>query len=93
MKKAESDHIAKVVEMGCIICVNLELGETPAVPHHIGNGSMGMKATNYQVIPLCPYHHNQGPIGEAVHSGRESFEDNFGSEQELLAQTNTWLNL
>ena len=93
MKKAESDHIARVVEMGCIVCVNLELGETPAVPHHIGNGSMGMKATNYEVIPLCPTHHNQGGYGVAVHSGRVQWESNFGTEQELLAQTLEWLNL
>jgi hypothetical protein len=93
MKKAESDHIAKVVTMGCIVCVNLEYGETPAVPHHIGNGSWGMKATNYEVIPLCPEHHNQGPCGVAVHSGRKSFEANFGTEKELLNQTMEWLNL
>ena len=93
MVKAESDHIEKVVAMGCIVCVNLEYGETPAVPHHIGNGSMGMKATNYEVIPLCPHHHNQGPCGEAVHSGRKSFEANFGTEQELLIQVIGWLNL
>ena len=93
MKKAESDHIAKVVSMGCIVCVNLEYGETPAVPHHIGNGSMGMKATNYKVIPLCPHHHNQGSTGEAVHSGRKSFEANFGTEKELLNQVMEWLNV
>lgn len=93
MKKAENDHIARVVGMGCIVCVNLEYGETPAVPHHIGNSSMGMKSTNYEVIPLCPHHHNQGPVGESVHSGRESFEANFGTEQELLLQTLQWLSL
>ena len=93
MKKEESDHIAKVVAMGCCICAKLGLGETPAVPHHIGNQSMGMKATNFEVIPLCPYHHNQGPIGEAVHSGRKSFEKKFGTEQELLKQTLEWLSL
>ena len=93
MKKAESDHIEKVVGMGCIVCVNLEHGETPAVPHHIGNQAMGKKASNYQVIPLCPYHHNQGPYGEAVHSGRKAFEEKYGTEQELLKQTMEWLNL
>lgn len=93
MKKAESDHIAKVVSMGCIVCVNLEYGETPAVPHHIGNSSMGMKATNYEVIPLCPWHHNQGGCGQAVHSGRKSFEAKYGTEQELLKQTLEWMGL
>ena len=93
MKSAESKHIEKVLSMGCCVCVNLEYGETPAVPHHIGNQSMGMKASNYEVIPLCPEHHNQGGIGVAVHAGRESFEANFGTEQELLKETLEWLNL
>ena len=93
MKKAESEHIGKVVSMGCIVCVELGHGETPAVPHHIGNNAMGMKATNYEVIPLCPWHHNQGPMGEAVHSGRKSFEANFGTEKELLNKTMEWLGL
>ena len=91
--KAETRHIDNVVAMGCIVCVNLEHGETPAVPHHIGNGTMGKKATNYEIIPLCPTHHTDGGYGVAVHQGRVQWESNFGTEQELLAQTMGWLNL
>ena len=91
--KAESKHIEKVLSMGCIVCVNLELGETPAVPHHIGNGSTGMKASHYEIIPLCPIHHTQGGYGVAVHQGRVQWESNFGTEQELLEQTLRWINL
>lgn len=93
MKKAESDHIGKVVAMGCIVCVNAGYGETPAEAHHIGNGTMGKKASNYEVIGLCHEHHRRGNIGVAVHAGRKSFEANFGTEQELLKQTLEWLNL
>ena len=60
--------------------------DSPAEIHHIGNGTMGKKATNYEIIPLCPIHHRRGNIGVAVHSGRKSFETNFGTEQELLEQ-------
>ena len=91
--KDEDAHIKKVLSMGCIVCVNLEYGETPAVPHHIGNGATGMKATNYEVIPLCPEHHTQGGYGVAVHQGRVQWETNFGTEKELLEQTLEWLDL
>ena len=93
MTKKERDHVSRVVEMGCIVCVNLEYGETPAEAHHIGNGAWGTKATSYEVIPLCPTHHRTGGYGVAVHSGRMGFEEKYGTEQELLAQTLDWLNL
>ena len=89
----EKVHLNKVAGMGCCVCVNLELGETPAEIHHIGNGTMAKRASNYEVIPLCHIHHRTGGYGVAVHAGRKSFEDNFGTEQELLAQTLEWLSL
>ena len=91
--KAESEHMGKVAAMGCIVCCNLSFGETPATIHHIGNGTMAKRASNYEVIPLCHFHHQGGNNGEAVHSGRKSFEKNFGTEKELLSQTLRWLNL
>ena len=91
--KAEKEHMSRVAGMGCIVCVNLGHGETPATIHHIGNGTMAKRASNYEVIPLCHFHHQGGNCGEAVHAGRKSFEANFGTEQELLEQTNMWLSL
>jgi hypothetical protein len=84
--KKESEHMNKVVSLGCIVCFNNGFYDTPSEVHHIGNGTMGKKATNYEIIPLCPIHHRRGNIGVAVHSGRKSFEANFGTEQELLEQ-------
>lgn len=89
----EKRHMNRVAEMGCCVCVLLGHGETPAEIHHIGNGTMAKRASNYEVIPLCHIHHRTGGNGVAVHSGRKSFEANFGTEQELLEQTNRWLNL
>ena len=91
--KKEKEHLGKVASLGCIVCCNLGLGETPAEIHHIGNGTMSKRASNYEAIPLCHFHHLGGNIGEAVHSGRKSFEKNFGTEQELLNQTMRWLNV
>ena len=91
--KAEKKHMDRVANMGCIVCVNLNYGETPAELHHISNGAMGKRASNWEVIPLCPEHHRNGGYGVAVHQGRAQWESNFGTEQELLDQTMRWLNL
>ncbi len=83
--KAESDHIAKVVALGCLI------DSTPAVPHHVRRH--GEKKDHFKVIPLCPWHHTDGPHGEAVHQGRETWEENHGSELEHLDAVNARLGL
>ena len=86
MKKAESDHIGKVVSLGCIVCINSFGFESPAEAHHINNNTMGKRASNYEVIPLCCLHHRLGGHGVAVHAGRKTWESNFGTEKELLKQ-------
>lgn len=64
-----------------------EAGETPAEIHHIRTGQgVGQRADNFNVIPLCPIHHRQGGHGIAIHAGRQSWENNYGTETELLVQ-------
>jgi len=85
--KAEKLHLSRVAGMGCIVCKNLKLGETPAEIHHIRTGQgAGQRADNFKVIPLCLIHHRQGGHGVAIHAGRQSWENNFGTETELLVQ-------
>ena len=85
--KAERDHMGAVASLGCVVCRNLGFGATPAEVHHIGNGALGKKASNFETIGLCPTHHRNGGHGVAVHAGRKAFEANFGTERELLEQT------
>ena len=92
MKKAERDHISKVVESCCIACRLNGIDDSQAEAHHIGNGTMGKKASNYEVIALCPIHHRLGGYGVAVHASRKAFEDAFDSEQNLLEITMRLLN-
>jgi hypothetical protein len=54
---------------------------------------MSLRAPHLLTIPLCPYHHQTGPFGEAVHNGKRTFEANFGTEQELLAQVQSLLEV
>ena len=91
--KDERDHMGRVAALSCIVCRNEGLGDTPAMVHHIGNGTMGKRASNYETIPLCSEHHQHGGHGVAVHAGRKAFEARYGTEQELLEQTRRELGL
>ena len=87
MKKAEKEHLDRVAGLGCIVCRNLGHGETPTHVHHIRTGKgMGQRASNYETIPLCPVHHQNGGYGVAIHAGQKTWESNFGTELELLEQ-------
>ncbi|WP_082728013.1 Ref family recombination enhancement nuclease [Burkholderia mayonis] len=80
-------HMGRVAELGCIVCLNLRLGRSPAEVHHarcFAGG--GQRSTDFHTIPLCPLHHRLGGAGVALHAGRQTFARNFGTEPELLLQ-------
>lgn len=85
---AEKRHMDAVCRIGCIVCRNLGFGETPCEIHHVrflvGGGQ---RASNLDVLGLCPPHHRIGGYGVAYHAGPEAWEENFGTERELLEQT------
>jgi hypothetical protein len=94
MKKAEKAHQHKVAALGCIVCWNNGHYDTPAQLHHIRAGQgMSQRAGPYEVIPLCPFHHQQGGLGNAIHAGQETWEATHGTERVLLAQTLLLLGL
>ena len=56
MNKAEKEHLSKVASVGCIVCRMQGNEESPAEIHHVRTGQgMGQRASNYEVIPLCPF--------------------------------------
>jgi len=85
VNKREREHLDKVARLGCIVCRKMGKHSYPEI-HHIGNQTMGKRADHYHTIPLCPYHHRLGGKGEAIHAGRKSFVERWGSESELLAE-------
>ena len=91
MKAKERQHLARVASIGCIVCFNNGNAGTPAEIHHIGNGAMGKRASNYDTIPLCHFHHRTGGHGNAVHAGRKTWEETNGTEQELLEQVRSMI--
>lgn len=77
MTKSEREHMAKVRDLGCIICAGI-----PAI-HHCETGRGGRK-DHMKVLPLC-YAHHQGD--EGIHTlGRKKWQAKYGTEQELMAK-------
>jgi hypothetical protein len=81
-----------VAELGCLVCKRMGYPGTPAELHHprAGTGA-GRRASNWDVIPLCPEHH-RGNTG--VHGlGTKGFVKHWGfDEQDLLKDVRLALN-
>ena len=79
-------YMSLVAEMGCIVCKRMGYPGTPAELHHprAGTGA-GRRASDWDVIPLCPEHH-RGKTG--VHGlGTKGFVKHWGfDEQDLLSE-------
>ena len=81
--------MGRVAALGCILCDQLGYPGTLAELHHPRTGQgMAMRASNMDVIPLCPEHH-RGNTG--LHGmGRKAFERQYGLTeldlQERVAQ-------
>ena len=92
--KEEKQHMALVASLGCIVCKNLGYTNYRAELHHIRNGyGVGQRATNFEVIPLCPIHHRTGVEADKTgkrhfgyHQSPKDFEIAYGKERDLLKQ-------
>jgi hypothetical protein len=84
MTKAERHHMSRVADFGCALCMYLGLGPTPCIIHHVRTTVGWGRDGNYNVIGLCPPHHQHSGFG--VHDmGRQQFANMYGiSEVGLL---------
>jgi hypothetical protein len=58
MSKPLKKYLNEVADLGCILCLHLGYGPTPAQLHHPRNAAGGgERASDWLVIPLCPEHH------------------------------------
>ena len=82
MKKRYKERFDKLRQIGCIAC-----GRNNPVIHHIRkNTGLSLRPSHDDTIPLCPIHHNMG--NQSVHLNKKLFESLFGTELELLKETN-----
>lgn len=83
----EKAHMARVARLPCVVC-----RAYPVQLHHVRKGvGLGQRSSGFRVIPLCPTHHQTGGHGRALHAGQRTFEQNYGTEEELLERTAQWL--
>jgi hypothetical protein len=77
-----------IQQLGCIVCLNEELGVSPADIHHIHkNGNR--RVSHLHTIPLCPLHHRSGhntPDYVSRHPWKREFERRYGTEWDLWEQ-------
>lgn len=78
-------HMSRVADLGCMLCLLLEQGKTPAEVHHLREGQGGgQRASDFLTIPLCPDCH-RGPHG--LHGDRALLRIAKVNELDLLALT------
>ena len=90
---AERKHMGRVAALGCAVCRRLGHPDTPAEIHHRRAGrGLSNRASNMEVIPLCPEHH-RGATG--LHGlGTRGFVKHWGyDEDDLLEDVSKLLNL
>lgn len=86
---SEQDHMSKVSELGCIVCRHLGIKKAASL-HHVRTGyRTGQRASHWEVLPLCPEHHQHGAMGVAFHAGPRTWMAKFGTEIALLAEVYT----
>lgn len=76
---AAKRHIEAVKQLCCVIC-----GQPgPSDAHHCISGRYGSrKASDFQTIPLCKAHHQDGP--EAIHQNKAAWEAANGPDTDYL---------
>ena len=87
-------HLGRVAEFPCRAC-----RITPApkarrinVHHKCGIGA-GKKASDLLTFTICEFHHTKGGIGEAIHSGTETWEETFGTQDSLILEIHEELGI
>lgn len=80
-------HIARVKSLPCVICNK----PGPSDAHHVICDRYGQnKASDFDVIPLCKAHHQDGP--EAIHNGKASWVEKHGPDHAYLEKVWRMLN-
>lgn len=72
-------HMDRVKQLPCVIC----LAPPPSDAHHVISGRYGSrKASDFDTIPLCKAHHQDGP--EAIHQNKRAWEQAHGPDYDFL---------
>ena len=86
MKKEHKKRFDQLKQIGCIACRRSGKFADPVIHHIRKHTGMSLRPSHDDTIPLCPIHHNIG--NQSVHLNKKLFESLFGTELELLKETN-----
>lgn len=91
MNAAESLHVGRVADVGCVICRMLGHGYVPCDVHHVAEGS-GLRSW-YAVAGLCPGHHTgkDGLHGMGTKRFCAAYRIPGETEWGLLVMVNEWI--
>ena len=104
--KEERARYAALKSMPCAACRQIGVYTLWSDVQHITSG--GRRIGNYDSYPLCKWHHQgyipagfnlknsteaKGMFGPSFAKSKREFEERFGTEEELLAQTNLLLGI
>ena len=71
-------HMARVARLPCVIC-----HRRPVHVHHCIHGRYSQRrASDFEVIPLCPECHLFGPL--SIHQDKAAWRDRNGADHEYL---------
>ncbi len=94
----EPEYLAWLRTQNCFACMQLrrKRGASVGIPQiggseaaHVGKGSMGKKCPDREAIPLCFWHHREGPTSEHKLTGNngQEFWDYWGEDRyEVMAE-------
>lgn len=86
MKKIDRDRFNKLKRLGCIACAKKGRMTEPVIHHIRKHTGLSLRPSHQDTIPLCPQHHNMG--NNSVHLNKKLFVHLYGTEEELLRETN-----
>ena len=80
--KEATAYMSKVKQLPCAVCG----ADGPSDAHHVIHDRFGSrKSSDFDVIPLCKRHHQDGPA--AIHNGKETWRQKYGSDYDYIDQT------
>ena len=84
--KVEKDYHDRIAGVGCIACLQDGIVNPWVSLHHIDGRTK--PGAHLKVLPLCGPHHQQDDRSGvvAVHPNKARFQQEYGSQYELLAQ-------
>lgn len=85
--QAGAEHMLKVKALPCCVCG----APPPSDAHHVIHDRFGSrKSSDFDTIPLCEAHHQDGPL--AIHNGKQRWREAYGPDHKYLDWTKKMLD-